>query len=129
MAVPVEAGIENVIRFEYTTPGLYIGIMISAGAFLILLAYYLMIRRLRKKYPDEYGIKRYAHLRHTESVDNVKASRAYSYSVMENCKILSALSVPKPDAESGIQPAAPEKIQSESSAQNQTENKEPPKEK
>lgn len=102
MAVPVEAGKENVIRFEYTTPGLYVGIMLSAGGFLILLFYYLIIRYLRKKDPEKYSVKKYAHLARTQTLEEIKAGRAYSYSVMENCKTLAAISEPEPPAEKEV---------------------------
>lgn len=92
MAVPVEAGKENVIRFEYTTPGLYLGILISLIAFLLLLAYYLLFRLMRKKNPQKYGVQKYAHLRYTNSLDSIKAGRSYSLNVIENCRILSAIS-------------------------------------
>lgn len=97
MAVPVEAGKENVIRFEYTTPGLWVGILISAGAFLLLLGYYLLFRWLRKKDPEKYGVRKYAHLRQTDSLEGIKAEKAYTYNVMENCRILSAVSKPEPE--------------------------------
>lgn len=48
MAVPVPVG-NNVIRFEYQTPGLILGIIITGVAAIILLAYILVIHNLRKK--------------------------------------------------------------------------------
>ena len=48
MAVWVPAG-EHVIRFEYTVPGLYMGAVISAGAVILLLLYWLLCRRMRRK--------------------------------------------------------------------------------
>ena len=90
MAVPVEGGKENVIRFHYMTPGLKIGIAESAGAFLLLLVYYLMIRYLRKKNPEKYGVRKYAHLRFTDTTEEIKAERAYTYSVLNTCQTLSA---------------------------------------
>ena len=90
MAVPVEGGKENVIRFHYMTPGLKIGIAVSAGAFLLLLVYYLMIRYLRKKNPEKYGVRKYAHLRFTDTTEEIKAERAYTYSVLNTCQTLSA---------------------------------------
>ncbi len=94
MAVPVEGGQKNVIRFTYTTPGLFLGIVISAIAFLVLLGYFLLIGLLQKKNPEKYGVRKYAHLKYTPSVGQIKASRAYTYNVIENCKILSAIDHP-----------------------------------
>lgn len=106
MAVPVEAGKENVIRFDYMTPGLIPGCILSVGAFLILLGYYMVIRSLRRKNPEKYGVKKYAHLAHTDTVDYIRADKAYSYNVLENCKTLSALSDQAEIAEQGEPPAA-----------------------
>lgn len=44
LGVPVKAG-SNVIRFDYETPGLRVGILLSIGALLILAAYLLIARR------------------------------------------------------------------------------------
>ncbi len=56
MALRVPAG-ENVIRFEYNTPGLYEGMFISLGALLVLglylLTYYLIRRRRGPEPPPE----------------------------------------------------------------------------
>lgn len=46
MAVQVPAG-DNTIRFEYETPGLKLGLLVSAGALLLLLFYLFLARRLR----------------------------------------------------------------------------------
>lgn len=58
MAVRVPAG-ENVIRFEYNTPGLMEGGLISLGALLIFGAYVLIIFLIRRKNgpppPDDRG--------------------------------------------------------------------------
>lgn len=48
MAVRVPAG-ESIIRFEYRTPGLYEGAVISAGALLLLLLYLLFCKLLGVK--------------------------------------------------------------------------------
>ena len=48
MAVRVPAG-ESIIRFEYRTPGLYEGAVISAGALLLLLLYLLFCNLLGVK--------------------------------------------------------------------------------
>lgn len=105
MAVPVEAGKENVIRFEYTTPGLFAGILISVIAFLLLLAYYLLFRYLRKKHPEKYGIQKYAHLKYINAVDMIKAEKAYTYNVIENCRILSAAAEPNAEEKLNAPPS------------------------
>ena len=50
VAVLAPAG-ENVIEFKYTTPGLFLGIIISAVSLVILLAYLLIVHLYRKKHP------------------------------------------------------------------------------
>ncbi len=126
MAVPVEAGKENVIRFEYTTPGLYIGIMLSAGGFFILLFYYLIIRYLRKKNPEKYGVKKYAHLAETEVLEGIKASKAYSYSVMEDCRTLAAISAPPAETEDAATESPDDTVATEETEHSEAEAPEPP---
>lgn len=50
MAVRAPAG-HNVIRFTYTTPGLYAGIVLTLGGLLALLAYLLLWRKFAPKEP------------------------------------------------------------------------------
>ena len=47
MAVPCSEG-DNVIEFHYETPGLRIGLMISAGGLLVLIIYLIVTRRRAK---------------------------------------------------------------------------------
>ena len=51
MAVRAPAG-GNTIRFTYTPPGLYAGILLSAGGLLLLAIYLLAWKRYAKKYPE-----------------------------------------------------------------------------
>ena len=53
MAVAVNEG-ENNIEFIYTTPGLYEGLIISIIAFIIFVAYILIIKKHRKKHCISY---------------------------------------------------------------------------
>lgn len=48
MAVRVPAG-SSEIRFDYETPGLKLGIMVTAGAFLLLLLYLLIVKLVLKE--------------------------------------------------------------------------------
>ncbi|MBQ4153058.1 MAG: YfhO family protein, partial [Oscillospiraceae bacterium] len=116
MAVPVKAGQENTIVFEYTTPGLYLGILISLVAFLLLLGYYLLFRMLRKKNPEKYGVQKYAHFKYTDSIEGIKAGKAYTCNVAENCRILSAISNTSPEEE---QPVAEEELVTEPTPQSE----------
>lgn len=50
MAVRAPAG-HNVIRFTYTTPGLYAGIVLTLGGLLALIAYLLLWRKFAPKEP------------------------------------------------------------------------------
>ena len=56
----------------------------------MLLVYYLIIRYLRKKNPEKYGVRKYAHLRFTDTTEEIKAEKAYTYSVLNTCQTLSA---------------------------------------
>nr|WP_319490096.1 YfhO family protein [uncultured Caproiciproducens sp.] len=59
MAVKVPAG-ESVIRFNYTTPGLKLGVMVSLGGAGLFLIFYLVTRAYDKKNPRKrktYRIK------------------------------------------------------------------------
>lgn len=53
MAVLADGG-ENEIEFAYTTPGLYIGLAVSAVAFAIFAAYLLVVKKYRKTHPPKY---------------------------------------------------------------------------
>lgn len=48
MAVRVPAG-DNDIRFVYTTPGLYLGMVLTAGGSVLIAAWYLLWRMLRRR--------------------------------------------------------------------------------
>ena len=52
MAVKVNEG-ESTIRFDYTTPGLYLGIKISAGAVILFLIYLIISKIVISKRPSE----------------------------------------------------------------------------
>lgn len=54
MAVRAPAG-NNVIRFTYTTPGLYAGLVLSLGGLLSLAAYLLLSRRFLRPEPPAQG--------------------------------------------------------------------------
>ena len=61
MAVRVPAGVDNVVKFDYETPGLKNGILISVGATLLFVLYLLAMgfvdrRRKRKTFNQELGI-------------------------------------------------------------------------
>ena len=59
MAVKVPAG-ESVIRFNYVTPGLKLGVLVSAGGAVLFLIFYLVTRIYDKKNPRKrktYRIK------------------------------------------------------------------------
>ena len=58
MAVRVPAGQTSEIRFQYETPGLKIGIVISIAALLLFIGYLLLCRRLGKHSPTPPVSKR-----------------------------------------------------------------------
>ena len=75
MAVRAPAG-ENTIRFEYRTPGLSMGILISFGAGIFLLGYCLAVWQYRKKRPKN-RVRPYQHRLFVEDNEPVKAAEAY----------------------------------------------------
>ena len=75
MAVRVPAG-QSEIRFTYKTPGLTAGVCIAIGSGILLLGYWLLFRRLRKKNPS-LRVKKYAHLAQNPAFDEIGAASAY----------------------------------------------------
>lgn len=53
MAVLCNKG-ENEIEFRYTTPGLTIGIMVSAVSFIVFILYLIIIKLIRRRRPARY---------------------------------------------------------------------------
>ncbi len=56
MAVRAAAG-ENEIKFIYETPGLRLGITVTAGALLCSLIYIIICTVLRKRHPDKWAVE------------------------------------------------------------------------
>lgn len=85
MAVLAPGG-NNVIRFEYTTPGLAAGFIITIVSAAILALYLLAVWLLRKKgYLPQYD--RYAHLRLIDNPVHLIASDAYIGKAVESKEI------------------------------------------
>lgn len=76
MAVPVPQG-NNVIHFEYHTPGLMLGIIITCITALILVAYIYFISIMRKQGKIKVRYDKYAHLRQIDNPVNLIAHEAY----------------------------------------------------
>ncbi len=93
MAVRVPAG-ESTIRFEYETPGLKTGILITTGAVGLLLAYLLTVWMVRRKHP-ELRARRNAHLNVEPASRRIPASEAYNQSISQ--KIQAVLLAPPPE--------------------------------
>ena len=51
MAVRVPANTESTIRFNYTTPGLKAGALITVGFLLLFVAYLILMRKWDQKHP------------------------------------------------------------------------------
>ncbi len=92
MAVRVPAG-QSEIRFTYKTPGLTAGVCITIGSGILLLGYWLLFRRLRKKNPG-LRVKKYAHLAQNPAFDEIGAAAAYRNNV--SGRIHGALEKPEP---------------------------------
>ena len=84
MAVEAPAG-DNEIRFEYETPGLKTGLLISLGGLLLLVGYLLWMRRLAKKNPDEFALEPRKHLIFVDTVDELRAQDAYVDTLVGKC--------------------------------------------
>ena len=91
MAVRVPAG-EATIRFDYETPGLKLGLLITAGAGGALLLYLLLVWLVRRKHP-EWKAKPGVHLNREPAFDIIPAAEAYEQSVSR--KIRAVLAAPK----------------------------------
>ena len=76
MAVHVPEG-ESVIRFNYQTPGLAAGALVTAGSGFVLLLYGVGIFLYRKKHPD-CRLRPHSHRLTTEEAP-VRAAMAYQY--------------------------------------------------
>ncbi|MCL2089572.1 MAG: YfhO family protein [Oscillospiraceae bacterium] len=63
MAVYAQQGNGVVIRFKYTTPGLYWGIALTLAGLLLLAAYIITLKILTKRYPAELAVNRSYHNR------------------------------------------------------------------
>ncbi|HIT09006.1 MAG TPA: YfhO family protein [Candidatus Merdivicinus faecavium] len=82
MAVRVPEG-ESVIRFDYRTPGLTAGICITGGAAVLLLCYWLIIRRMRAR-KRALPYRPYAHLNAEYAPEELEAASAYSRRIAAN---------------------------------------------
>lgn len=79
MAVRVPEG-KAVIRFEYRTPGLTAGLLITGGAVLMLAGYLVLVRIFRKKNPA-LRVRPYAHLNTECTLEQIDAAESYSRSI------------------------------------------------
>lgn len=77
MAVKVDAGSDKEIRFEYTTPGLFMGLAISGGAVIILIAYLVLMWYLSKRDPENYALRSGHHRIFVDKLDRIAAGDAY----------------------------------------------------
>ena len=91
MAVRVPAG-EATIRFDYETPSLKLGLLITAGAGGALLLYLLLVWLVRRKHP-EWKAKPGVHLNREPAFGIIPAAEAYEQSVSR--KIRAVLAAPK----------------------------------
>ena len=103
MAVRVPAG-ESVIRFEYETPGLKLGLWITAGAALMLVLYLAAVWLVRRKYPS-LRPRRCAHLNTEPAKTRIAASEAYGRSISR--KIYGLLASPSSGPEPPVPPEPP----------------------
>ncbi len=79
MAVLVPAG-SSQIRFDYQTPGLPGGVLISLGGGALLLGYWLLMRKIRRDHPEE-RYRRYAHRCSEEFLPPIPVKRAFLKSI------------------------------------------------
>lgn len=81
MAVRAPEG-ENVIEFKYRTPGLYEGMAVSGTALILLGGYLLLVRRWRKRHPQD-RVRPHRHRLPYAQLPPVRAEAAYIRSVLE----------------------------------------------
>ena len=79
MAVRVPAG-DSVIRFDYMTPGLKSGILITLGGLLLLAAYLIIMHHVAKRRP-QWQLDCYAHLNRESSLSHIAAGDAYAATI------------------------------------------------
>lgn len=70
MAVLVPAG-EHTVRFNYMTPGLKSGAVITVAAAVMLIAYIIVCAKLKSKNPDAYAVE-------TPEIDALRAEADYA---------------------------------------------------
>lgn len=83
MAVLAPAG-DNTIEFQYRTPGLRMGLMLSLAGFGILAVYLLLVHALRKNSAKYLQATPLCHRNMLESDENIRAATAYITTVAEN---------------------------------------------
>lgn len=109
VAVKAPAG-DNVIRFEYTTPGLFMGLAISGAGVVILIAYLLLMRYLSKRNPNEYAVRPGYHRVYVDKLERLAAKDAYVSNILAKSDQLS-LNAPSETPKSpteGAQAPSPE---------------------
>lgn len=93
MAVRVPAG-ESVIRFDYETPGLKLGLWVTIGAGGALVLYLVIVWLVRRKYPSLRS-RRCAHLNTEPARSRISAAEAYGESISRKIRAV-LLSPPEP---------------------------------
>ncbi|PWL43307.1 MAG: hypothetical protein DBY45_07465 [Clostridiales bacterium] len=79
MAVRVPAG-DSTIRFDYMTPGLKTGFLITLGGLFLLIAYVIMMIRVAKRRP-EWRLNPYAHQNREATLSRIAAGDAYAATI------------------------------------------------
>ena len=79
MAVRVPAG-DSTIRFDYMTPGLKTGLLVTLGGILILAAYLIIMNRIAKRYPA-WQLSPYAHRNREPALTRIAAGDAYAATI------------------------------------------------
>lgn len=79
MAVRVPAG-DSTIRFNYMTPGLKTGFIVTIVGLILLIAYLFIMNRVAKRHP-EWRLAPYAHLNRESSLSRIAAGDAYALTI------------------------------------------------
>ncbi len=79
MAVRVPAG-DSTIRFDYMTPGLKTGFLITLGGLLLLIGYLIIMHQVAKR-RSEWRLNPYAHLNRESALSRIAAGDAYAATI------------------------------------------------
>ena len=91
MAVRVPAG-DSTIRFDYMTPGLKTGFLITLSGLLLLISYLIIMHQVAKR-RSEWRLNPYAHLNRESALSRIAAGDAYAATISRKVRNLSLIHI------------------------------------